>query len=302
MRYTNKMQLISNNPDIVEKLANALNESTRDLLKRDTKAIAAEFLTLERAIEQVELFIWEVNKVDKCDFKDKKLLEIGAGVGTFLITARTKYGINAYGVEPSKDEFSPFNQISKALLEEYNLPKDIVVCGMAEDLPFENESFDLVYSTNVLEHVQDPLKVLSESLRVLKSGGYLQFVIPNYFSFWEGHYGVFWPCLINKPLAKIYAKIVNQNPDYIDTLQLINPFYLKQIVQKLSNENIKIIGWGKDIFKKRLSTGHYSDWASLRTIRPLVEFVQKTKLANIAANILNLFEMYTPIVLTIKKK
>ena len=296
------VRLISKNPDIVEKLANALNESTKDLLKRDTKAIAAEFLASERAIEQVELFVLEVNKVDKCDFKDKKLLEIGAGVGTFLITARTKYGINAYGVEPSKDEFSPFNQISKTLLEEYDLPKDIVVCGIAEDLPFENESFDLVYSTNVLEHVQDPIKVLSESLRVLKKDGYLQFVIPNYFSFWEGHYGVFWPCVTNKLLAKIYAKLINQNPDYIDTLQLISPFYLKQIIKKLNNENIEIIGWGKDIFKKRLSTGNYSDWASLKTIRPLVEFIQKTKLANCVADILNLFEMYTPIVLTIKKR
>src|SRR3989338_5109835 len=98
-------KLISQNPDLVSKLANALNESTKDLLKRDTKDIAAEFLTVERAIEQVELFVLEVNKVNKYDFKNKKLLEIGAGVGTFLITARTKYGINAYGVEPSKDEF-----------------------------------------------------------------------------------------------------------------------------------------------------------------------------------------------------
>ncbi len=296
------VQLISQNPDLVSKLANALNESTKDLLKRDTRDIAAEFLTVERAIEQVELFVSEVNKVNKYDFKNKKLLEIGAGVGTFLITARTKYGIDAYGVEPSKDEFSPFNQISRALLEEYNLPKDIVVCGMAEDLPFENESFDLVYSTNVLEHVQDPMKVLSESLRVLKKDGYLQFVIPNYFSFWEGHYGVFWPCLTNKPLAKIYAKLINQNPSYIDTLQLISPIYLKQIIQKLNIDNIEIIGWGKDIFKRRLSTGNYSDWASLRTIRPLVEFIQKTKLANLVANVLNAFEMYTPIVLTLKKK
>ncbi len=296
-------QLISQNPELVSKLANALNESTKDLLKRDTKDIAAEFLTIERAVEQVELFTSEVNKCEKYSFEGKKLLEIGAGVGTFLITARTKYKIDAYGIEPSEDEFSPFNQISTSLLEEYNLPKDIVVCGFAENLPFENESFDLIYSTNVLEHVQDPAKVLSESLRVLKKDGFLQFVIPNYFSFWEGHYGVFWPCLTNKFLAKIYAKLINQNPSYIDTLQLINPQYLKSILNQAElNKQVEIIGWGKDVFKKRLTTGNYSDWASLRTIRPLVEFVQKTKLAALAAGFLNMFEMYTPIVLTLRKK
>ena len=39
-------KLISQNPDLVSKLANALNESTKDLLKRDTKDIAAEFFEI----------------------------------------------------------------------------------------------------------------------------------------------------------------------------------------------------------------------------------------------------------------
>ncbi len=242
----------------------------------------------------------EISKHEKIDLKGKKLLEIGAGVGTFLIAARTKYGIDAYGVEPSKDEFSPFNQISKALLEEYNLPSNIITPSMAEELLFKNDTYDLIYSTNVLEHVQDPKKVLSESLRVLKPGGYLQFVVPNYFSFWEGHYGIFWPCITNKYLAKVYAKLAGQNPEYIDTLQLISPWYLGRVVSDL--KNIEILSWGKDIFKKRLTTGNYSDWASLEKIRPLVKFVQDMKLSSVVADILNLFGMYTPIVLTIRKK
>lgn len=292
--------LISKDPLIVNKLAEALKESTGDLLSRDTKLVAAEFLTLDRAIEQIELLKSEINKHAKIDLKGKKLLEIGAGVGTFLIAARTKYGIDAYGVEPSKDEFSPFNQISKALLEEYNLQSNIITPSMAEELPFKNDTYDLIYSTNVLEHVQDPKKVLSESIRVLKPGGYLQFVVPNYFSFWEGHYGIFWPCITNKYLAKVYAKLTGQNPEYIDTLQLISPWYLGRVISGL--KNIEILGWGKDIFKKRLTTGNYSDWASLEKIRPLVKFVQDMKLSSIAADILNLFGMYTPIVLTIRKK
>lgn len=294
--------LISKDSSIVAKLASALGESTGDLLSRDTKLIAREFLTVDRAIEQVDLFKSEVNKFEKIDFKDKKLLEIGAGVGTFLIIARTKYEINAFGIEPSKDEFSPFSQISRTLLEEYNLPKDIVICGRAEKLPFEDNSFDLIYSTNVLEHVQDPKKVLSESIRVLKPGGYLQFVIPNYFSFWEGHYGIFWPCLTNKFLAKIYAKLAKQNPDYIDTLQLISPFYLKKVLQDLNDEKIKVLGWGKDVFKRRLESGNYTDWALLQRVRPLIKLIQKLGLASLTADILNIFEMYTPIVLTIRKE
>ncbi len=293
--------LISKDKSIVDKLAVALKESVGELLSRDTRLVAAEFLTSERAIEQIELFQSEVNKQESYSFQGKKLLEIGAGVGTFLITARTKYNIDAYGVEPSKDEFSPFNEISKALLEEYNLPKDIVVKGFAEELPFEDNSFDLVYSTNVLEHVKDPRLVLRESLRILRPGGYLQFVVPNYFSFWEGHYGVLWPCLTNRFLAKIYIKLIGQNPDYIDTLQLISPFSIREILKEISDK-AKVLSWGKDIFKNRLTIGNYSDWASLRTIRPLVQLVQKLKISFLVADVLNAFQMYTPIVLTVRKK
>ncbi len=294
--------LISKDPELLNKLAVALNESTSDLLKRDTKLIAEEFLTVERAIEQIELLKSEINRFEKYELKGRKLLEVGAGVGTFLIVARTRFDIDAYGVEPSKDEFSPFNQISLSLLKEYNLPNNMVICGKAEKLDFNDNTFDLIYSTNVLEHVQDPEKVLSESIRVLKPGGYLQFVVPNYFSFWEGHYGILWPCITNKFLGKIYARLTGQNPDYIDTLQLISPQFLKKILNNINSQNFEILDWGKNIFKKRLASGNYSDWASLKSIRPLVSLVQKLGLANIGANILNLFGMHTPIVLTLKKK
>ena len=292
--------LISKNTLIVDKLADALSESTGDLLKRDFKAIAAEFLAIERVTEQIELFKSEVNKNCSFDFAGKKLLELGCGVGTMLVVARTKYNIDAYGIEPSEDEFSPFNLISKELIKEHELPENIIVRGFAEHLPFEDESFDLIYSTNVLEHVQNPEKVLKESIRVLKKGGYLQFVIPNYFSFWEGHYGVIWPCLINKPLAKLYANIICQNPAYIDTLQLISPFFLSKVLSKFENK-VEVLGWGKEIFKNRLVSGNYNDWASLKKIRMIVSLIQRLKLSTLLANIFNGLQMYTPIVLTLQK-
>lgn len=295
------VDLISKDDSILDKLALALDESTKELLNLNSEEIAKEFLSKQRAIEQVELFKEIVNQNEKYDFNGKKLLEVGAGVGTFLIVSRNIYGVDAYGVEPSSNEFSSFQKVSEALLKENNLPGNIIINSVAESLPFETDSFDLIYSTNVLEHVQDPKKVLSESIRVLRSGGYLQFVIPNYFSFWEGHYGIFWPCITNKFLGRLYAKLINKNPAYVDTLQLINPFYLRRVLNEL-NLNVDVIGWGEEVFKKRLATGNYSDWASLQKIRPIVEIVQKLKVSSFIANILNAFQMYTPIVLTLRKR
>lgn len=49
-----------------------------------------------------------------------------------------------------------------------------------EDLKFKDNSYDLVYCTYVLEHLDNPEKVVSEVARVTQKGGRLIFIAPNY--------------------------------------------------------------------------------------------------------------------------
>jgi len=49
----------------------------------------------------------------------------------------------------------------------------------ADEIPYENDRFDLVFSDNVLEHLDQPLKVFREIARVLKPGGVFLFKTPN---------------------------------------------------------------------------------------------------------------------------
>lgn len=53
------------------------------------------------------------------------------------------------------------------------------VCGDATALPFASESFDAVTMFDLLEHVQDDKKAVSEALRVLRPGGFLLISTPN---------------------------------------------------------------------------------------------------------------------------
>jgi SAM-dependent methyltransferase len=46
-----------------------------------------------------------------------------------------------------------------------------VVCGDAMELPFASESFDLILSTQVIEHVPDDRALVKEAHRILKKGG-----------------------------------------------------------------------------------------------------------------------------------
>lgn len=48
------------------------------------------------------------------------------------------------------------------------------------DIPFDENSFDLIISTEVFEHIPDPYKAFSEIYRVLKKGGSHIFTVPYY--------------------------------------------------------------------------------------------------------------------------
>ena len=48
-------------------------------------------------------------------------------------------------------------------------------------LPFEDDSFDIVICKDILEHILDPLFVLQEARRIVKSDGYIVISVPNHF-------------------------------------------------------------------------------------------------------------------------
>jgi SAM-dependent methyltransferase len=59
-----------------------------------------------------------------------------------------------------------------------HLPHLSLYVGSADNLPFEAEQFDLVTHCEVLEHIEDDQKVLSEIFRVLQPGGRLIISVP----------------------------------------------------------------------------------------------------------------------------
>jgi SAM-dependent methyltransferase len=95
-----------------------------------------------------------------------KVLDLGAGAG--IIPEMNLRGLaqHVVGIDPNP----------KVVQNPY---LDSAYVGVAESLPFEADSFDLVVSANVFEHLTDPVAVLHEVRRVMKPGGILLVKTPN---------------------------------------------------------------------------------------------------------------------------
>jgi len=60
---------------------------------------------------------------------------------------------------------------------------DIDMCDAHTMEIYEDESFDTVYSSHVLEHMEDPQKAVENWWRILKPGGHLVISVPEMFSY-----------------------------------------------------------------------------------------------------------------------
>jgi 2-polyprenyl-6-hydroxyphenyl methylase/3-demethylubiquinone-9 3-methyltransferase len=103
------------------------------------------------------------------DWKDIKVLDIGCG-GGLACEFLAKRGANVSGIDLS------FNSIKTAQehAKKSNLQIDYQ-CGVAENLPYGESTFDVVVCLDVLEHVEDWEKAISEIYRVLNKNGIFLF-------------------------------------------------------------------------------------------------------------------------------
>jgi ubiquinone/menaquinone biosynthesis C-methylase UbiE len=118
----------------------------------------------------------------------KTALDLGAGAG--IINYLNFKGLfqKVYGIDLDERVLqNPFLNEAKT--------------GSVESLPYEDNSFDLVYSANVLEHLKEPCNVFNEVRRVLKPGGAFITKTPNKY-----HYVP----LIAKCTPDIFHKKVNK--------------------------------------------------------------------------------------------
>ncbi len=108
-----------------------------------------------------------------------RILDNGTGLGTYL-KAFAPYSDQRFGLEIELD------RAREALKQ-----ATAVVQAVGEYLPFQANSFDLVFSNEVIEHVQDDQLAAQEMVRVTRPGGRILIFCPNRWYPVEQH-GIYW--------------------------------------------------------------------------------------------------------------
>jgi ubiquinone/menaquinone biosynthesis C-methylase UbiE len=109
-----------------------------------------------------------INKLDELSFNN--LLDVGCGTGNLLKLISTRYDVQISGVDLTPKMLN----ITRIKLGD---EADLKVAD-SEELPFDNDKFDMVVCTDSFHHYPHPEKVLAEIRRVLQQDGMLLIADP----------------------------------------------------------------------------------------------------------------------------
>ena len=186
----------------------------------------------------------KLNLINNCSSSKGNLLDIGAGTGDFLLTAKQN-GWNTIGVELSEK--------AKGIA----IGKGIQFSDSTEEL--ESNSFDVITMWHVLEHVPNLEIQIKELKRLVKPNGTIIIAVPNFKSYDANYYGKFWAAF-DVPIhfwhfSKTAIKLLFEKEDI--KLEKVLPMKFDSFYVSLLSEKYKN---GKMNFVKAIWIGLVSNW------------------------------------------
>lgn len=113
------------------------------------------------------------------------VLDVGGGPGWFT-AAFSARGARGCLIEPDVTELRGHGAVLTGTLSSGTLSSG-AVRGDGCRLPVRDQAADVVFSSNVLEHVPDPMRMIDEMIRATRPGGVVYLSFTNWYSPWGGH-------------------------------------------------------------------------------------------------------------------
>ena len=158
------------------------------------------------------------------DFTGKKVLVVGCGTGGELVNFH-HMGADVYGVEPNEEAF----EICLMKAKHYGMPTENICMDFSESIPFEEETFDFIYCSTVLEHVNDVHKSVGEMVRCVRSSGRIFIEVPDYRQWYEPHYKLPLPMFMPMWVIKLLLLLLRRPVSFIDNIKQVNSRILTNI-------------------------------------------------------------------------
>lgn len=158
--------------------------------------------------------------------KNKKQINVlEAGCGSIPRELQFKENAHLVGIDISEDQLEQNKLLHEKIL------------GDLETYEFEKESFDVIVSRYVLEHLSRPTKALKNLFKATKSGGIIIITIPNFYSL-KGFVTKFTPHWFHVFIYKYIYEVKNAgkgvNPPFKNYMRLsIAPPKLMKFAQKM---------------------------------------------------------------------
>jgi SAM-dependent methyltransferase len=109
-----------------------------------------------------------------------RVLDVGAGFGRHVYECARR-GAHVVALDYAADEVVQTRDTLAAMVEAGEITADKLIGVLRGDacrLPFPDETFDVVITSEVLEHIQDDVAAIGEMVRVLKPGGRFAATVP----------------------------------------------------------------------------------------------------------------------------
>lgn len=158
--------------------------------------------------------------------KTNLILDVGCGQGWFLETAK-KRGWIVYGTE--------FSQQAVKICTEKGI---IMKQGVLDPSQFGELQFDIIYSSEVLEHINNPLPELSNMHQLLRKGGLLYLTTPNF------------NCYLRRKFKADYNII-----EYPEHLSYYTPKTLDFVLTKVGFKKDRLLTTGISLTRAENSSG-----------------------------------------------
>ncbi|MGI6368075.1 MAG: class I SAM-dependent methyltransferase [Anaerolineae bacterium] len=131
-------------------------------------------------------YVWRAGQVRRLDMlqpwmpaQGQRVLDVGCGLGLY-VSQFSALGMEAHGIDVDAERVA-IAQRTNPLIRQ----------GSAEALEYPDNYFQLVFSNEVLEHVDDDRQAVREAYRVLAPGGAMAMFVPNRLYPFETH-GCYW--------------------------------------------------------------------------------------------------------------